>query len=39
LLLIIIISASTLAQNAPVEATLIKAGRLLDVKAGVYLTN
>lgn len=39
MLLLVIISAATLAQNAPVKTTLIKAGRLLDVKAGVYLTN
>jgi imidazolonepropionase-like amidohydrolase len=39
LLLLVIISASTLAQNAPAKTTLIKAGRLLDVIAGTYLTN
>ncbi|MDQ3011768.1 MAG: amidohydrolase family protein [Acidobacteriota bacterium] len=39
LVLLLIISTSALAQNAPAKTTLIKAGRLLDVKAGVYLTN
>lgn len=39
LMLLVIISVSALAQNAPAKTTLIKAGRLLDVKAGVYLTN
>ncbi|MBS1789452.1 MAG: amidohydrolase family protein [Acidobacteria bacterium] len=39
LMLVVMISASALAQNAPAKATLIKAGRLLDVKAGAYLTN
>jgi imidazolonepropionase-like amidohydrolase len=39
LLLLVIISASALAQNVPAKTTLIKAGRLLDVKAGLYLTN
>lgn len=38
-LLLVIISASALAQTAPIKTTLIKAGPLLDVKAGVYLTN
>ncbi len=39
LMLLVIISVSALAQNAPAKTTLIKAGRLLDVKAGAYLTN
>src|SRR5262245_13907516 len=39
LMLLVIVSASTLAQNAPAKTTLIKAGRVLDVKAGAYLTN
>ena len=39
LMLLVIISASALAQNASVKTMLIKAGRLLNVKAGVYLTN
>src|SRR5690349_13086082 len=39
LMLLVIVSASALAQNAPAKATLIKAGRLLDVKAGTYLTD
>jgi imidazolonepropionase-like amidohydrolase len=38
-MLLVIVSASALAQNAPAKATLIKAGRLLDVKAGTYLTD
>ena len=39
LMLLVIVSATALAQNAPTKTTLIKAGRLLDVKAGVYLMN
>lgn len=39
LTLLIVLSASTLAQTTPTKTTLIKAGRLLDVKAGVYLPN
>ncbi len=39
LTLLIVLSAYTLAQNIPTKTTLIKAGRLLDVKAGVYLAN
>jgi imidazolonepropionase-like amidohydrolase len=39
LTLLIVLSASALAQNTPAKTTLIKAGRLLDVKAGVYLSN
>jgi len=39
LILIVVLSASTLAQNTPTKSTLIKAGRLLDVKSGVYLPN
>lgn len=32
LILLVALSASALAQNAPTKTTLIKAGRLLDVK-------
>src|SRR5215475_3554118 len=39
LALLVVLSASALAQNTPAKTTLIKAGRLLDVKAGVYLPN
>ncbi len=39
LLFLVVLSASALAQNTPTKNTLIKAGRLLDVKAGVYLLN
>src|SRR5262245_13388784 len=39
LLSLVVLSASALAQNTPAKTTLIKAGRLLDVKAGVYLPN
>src|SRR5215475_12291458 len=39
LALLVVMSASTLAQTTPAKTTLIKAGRLLDVKAGVYLPN
>jgi imidazolonepropionase-like amidohydrolase len=39
LLLLVALSASALAQNTPAKTMLIRAGRLLDVKAGVYLPN
>ena len=39
LLLLVALSASALAQNTPTKTTLIKAGRVLDVKAGIYLPN
>src|SRR5215813_1987155 len=39
LTLLVALSASALAQNTPSKTVLIKAGRLLDVKAGVYLPN
>ncbi len=39
LILFVTLSVSALAQNTPTKTTLIKAGRVLDVKAGVYLTN
>jgi imidazolonepropionase-like amidohydrolase len=39
LLLLAVLSSSALAQNTPAKTTLIKAGRLLDVKAGIYLPN
>jgi imidazolonepropionase-like amidohydrolase len=39
LTLFVALSVSAFAQNTPTKTTLIKAGRLLDVKAGVYLTN
>lgn len=39
LILLVALSASALAQNTPTKTTLIKAGRVLDVKAGVYLPN
>jgi imidazolonepropionase-like amidohydrolase len=39
LTLLVVLSASALAQNSPTKTTLIKAGRVLDVKAGVYLPN
>lgn len=39
LVLLVITSAAALAQTAATKNTLIKAGRLLDVKAGVYLIN
>jgi imidazolonepropionase-like amidohydrolase len=39
LILLVVLSASALAQNTPTKTTLIKAGRVLDVKAGVYLPN
>src|SRR5262249_18096150 len=39
LILLVALSASALAQNTPTKTTLIKAGRVLDVKAGVYLLN
>jgi imidazolonepropionase-like amidohydrolase len=39
LTLLVALSASALAQNTPTKTTLIKAGRMLDVKAGVYLPN
>lgn len=39
LILFIALSASALAQNTPTKTTLIKAGRVLDVKTGVYLPN
>jgi len=38
LLLLVALSASALAQNTPTKTTLIKAGRVLDVKAGIYET-
>jgi len=39
LTLLVALSASALAQNTPTKTTLIKAGRVLDVKAGIYLPN
>ena len=39
LMLLAALSASTLAQTTPTKTTLIKAGRLLDVRAGVYAPN
>jgi imidazolonepropionase-like amidohydrolase len=39
LILLVVLSASVFAQNTPTKTTLIKAGRVLDVKAGVYLPN
>jgi imidazolonepropionase-like amidohydrolase len=39
LILLAIISVSALAQNSTAKTILIKAGLLLDVKAGVYLTD
>jgi imidazolonepropionase-like amidohydrolase len=39
LTLFVALSVSAFAQNAPTKTILIKAGRLLDVKAGVYLLN
>src|SRR5262245_23554208 len=39
LILLVALSASAVAQNTPTKTTLIKAGRVLDVKAGVYLPN
>jgi Imidazolonepropionase-like composite domain, bacteria len=39
LILFVTLSVSALAQNTPTKTTLIKAGRVLDVKAGVYLPN
>jgi imidazolonepropionase-like amidohydrolase len=39
LIVFITLSVSALAQNTPTKTTLIKAGRVLDVKAGVYLPN
>src|SRR5262247_2787445 len=39
LTLLVALSASALAQDTPTKTTLIKAGRVLDVKAGIYLLN
>jgi len=39
LTLLVVLSVYTLAQTTPPKTVLIKAGRLLDVKAGVYLPN
>ena len=39
LTLLVALSTSALAQNTPIKTTLIKAGRVLDVKAGVYQPN
>ena len=39
LTLLVALSASALAQNTPTKTTLIKAGRVLDMKAGIYLPN
>jgi len=39
LMLLVALFPYTLVQNTPTRTTLIKAGRLLDVKAGVYLPN
>src|SRR5262245_25889509 len=39
LLLLVALSVSALAQNNPAKTMLIRAGRLLDVKSGVYLPN
>jgi len=39
LTLLVALSTSAIAQNTPTKTTLIKAGRVLDVKAGVYLPN
>jgi imidazolonepropionase-like amidohydrolase len=39
LVLLVALSASAHAQNTPAKTMLIKAGRALDVKAGVYLPN
>ena len=39
LTLLVVLSASALAQTTPPKTMLIKAGRLLDVRAGVYLPN
>src|SRR5215510_305847 len=39
LTLLVVLYASALAQNTPTKTTLIKAGRVLDVKAGGYLPN
>jgi hypothetical protein len=39
LILFVTLSVSALAQDTPTKTTLIKAGRVLDVKAGVYLPN
>lgn len=39
LTLLVALSTSALAQNTTTKTTLIKAGRVLDVKAGIYLPN